>query len=288
MKMLAALKTGIIRMPRSLNGVLVTWFVYLMMTYLFTNPARNVLNSGFGQSMIVQRMEENIDIEVLSDLGPVLKSSISSISSGFVILIIAGFIINAFFSGGFFKTVRKGGNSSLSEFFHSCSRNFWPFLFITLFTNLITLFMIIMFIAIPGMFIGAGDQSETAVLKMYIIAFSLFILVILPFLVLVNDYARAWQVENGGNKFFRALGFGFGTTIRTFLSSWPLMLVVFLVQLLYLWLAVSIIPGMTPSSAGGIFMLFLVSQLLLIGRLLLRVFRYGCVTSLMEQSFVKY
>jgi membrane protein YdbS with pleckstrin-like domain len=61
------------------------------------------------------------------------------------------------------------------------------------------------------------------------------------------------------------------------------MAVVLIVQILFGWLIFSIIPGMRPASGGGVFLLFLLSQILFIIKLMLRAWRYGSVTSMLEQ-----
>jgi hypothetical protein len=111
---------------------------------------------------------------------------------------------------------------------------------------------------------------------------------LISIIILVADYARAWQVTNESNACFRAIGFGFSQTFRTFLSSYPLMIILLTVQLLYGWLVLSILPGLKPLTGGGVLQLFLLSQFLFFIKILLKAWRYGSVTSMMEQnSYIK-
>jgi hypothetical protein len=142
-------------------------------------------------------------------------------------------------------------------------------------------------IGIPvGIVAQAYSGSETRPFMTVIITGSVF-LVISIFFFLVADYARAWKVANEGTGCFRALGFGFSQTFRTFLSSYPLMIILLIVQLLYGWLVLKILPGMKPVTGGGVFLLFLLSQFLFFIKLLFKAWRYGSVTSLMEQNSEK-
>ena len=100
--------------------------------------------------------------------------------------------------------------------------------------------------------------SEGAVFKTGIIT-TFFFLMVLAFLSLVADYARAWQVSHDKNACFRALGFGFSKTFKTLFSSYPLMLILLSVQLLYGWFVLSVLGGIEPASEGGIILLFLFS-----------------------------
>ena len=104
---------------------------------------------------------------------------------------------------------------------------------------------------------------------------------------LVADYARAWQASHAQNACFRALGFGFSQTFRTFLSSFPLIIILLIFQALPAWVVIKLIAGYTPVTGGGVMLLLLFSQLLLILKIFLKALRYGSVTSLMEQNSVK-
>lgn len=113
-------------------------------------------------------------------------------------------------------------------------------------------------------------------------------IVFIPVMLLVADYARAWQVSNERLACFKAIGFGFSETFSRFWSSYPMMLVILTVQILFIYLVFSIIPGWRPVSGAGIILLFLVSQILFFIRITLKVWRYGSVTALMEQNVKQY
>lgn len=131
------------------------------------------------------------------------------------------------------------------------------------------------------------NPSESSVFTVGIIACSVFLL-LLFMLLLVADYARAWQVMYERSSGFRAIGYGFKQTFRTFLSSFSLMIFLFVIQILFGIIVLKILPGWRPASGGGVFLLFIVSQLLFYIKIMLRVWRYASVTSLMEQGLKKH
>jgi hypothetical protein len=139
-------------------------------------------------------------------------------------------------------------------------------------------------IFLPILLVSLADPSpEGAYYKTIMIVLPVFLL-ILAIMLLVADYARAWLVSNGQNSCFKAIGFGFAKTFRTFFSSYALMIILLAVQIFYGWLILTIIPGMKPATGGAVFFLFLLSQILFFIKILLKVWRYGAVTSLMEQN----
>jgi hypothetical protein len=285
MKILIAIKSAALRSLKLWKGVLVVWFSSLLLVSMLAIPMKGALNSAFGRSMITEKLVDGINIEVLMDLGATFKSLISYFSTGFFLAILIGFIMNAFLTGGLFDSLKiSSGKFSAGEFFRSSAKNFWPFLVISLIISLIVLFLAILIVAVPIGIVGQAEvKSDGAVFKTGIFVISVFLL-LLMILFLIADYARAWQVSKEKNACFKAIGFGFRQTFKTFLSSYPLMIIILIVQVFYGWLVLTILSGMKPATGGGVFLLFLLSQFLFFNKILLKAWRYGSITSLMEQN----
>lgn len=283
MKIFFAIKTAFVRSLKSWRAVLIVWFLSLLMVSLVAFPVRGSLNAGFGNSLITEKLIDGINIEVFSDLGNAWTSLTAFLRSGLFLLIITGFLLNAFLTGGLFNSMK--GSSwmyTTGEFFRACAKNFWSFLVILSVVSIIVLVLAILIVGVPMSVVGNAVASEEgALFKTFILVAPVF-LFLLAILLLVADYARAWQVAEEQNACFKAIGFGFSQTFRTFIISYPLMLLLIVVQVLYGWLVLKIIPALKPVSGAGVFLLFLVSQFLFIFKLLLKVWRYGSVTSLME------
>jgi len=286
MKILISLKTGVSGSAKIWKGVLIIWLCSLLLVGMVAIPMKGALKSGFGNSMITEKLKEGINVEALADLGTNLKSMISYFSKGLFMVLIIGFLMNTFFSGGLFDSLKgSAGKFSAAEFFKSSAKNFWSFFVISLIISLIIIALVILVFVIPVSIVGqAKVPPEGAIFKTGIISTSLFLL-FLVVLLLVADYARAWQVVNLKNKCFRAIGFGFSQTFRTFFSSYPLMIVLLIVQFLFGWLVLSILSVIKPATGAGILMLFILSQLLFFIKILLKAWRYGSVTKMMELNF---
>jgi hypothetical protein len=285
MKIFSSIISGTRRSVRSWRGILITWFLTLILVSILAIPLKGALKSAFGNSMITEKLAGGFNTEIFTDLGSALKVIVSFFSTGLMLLMITGFFLNTFLAGGFFSGLRKNNilfNSS--EFFRASARNFWSFLIITLITRLIINFISGLIIGVPLIIISLNDSISTRTSIIIMSVSGLISIVIIPVMLLVADYARAWQVSYERPAGFKAVGFGFSETFSKFWSSYPMMLVILIVQILFICIVFSIIPGLRPLSGTGIFLLFLLSQILFFIRIFLKVWRYGSVTALLEQN----
>jgi hypothetical protein len=283
MKIITVMNTGMLRSWKTWKGIIIIWLVSLLLVSLVSMPMRSALRTGFGSSMITEKLATGINVEVFADLGSSFGSLVSYFSVGLILVLLIGFLFNSFISGGIFGRLKKiSGGFSYNEFFITSVKYFWSFLIISLIISLIIVFLAIVIIVIPVSVVSQSQpSSEGAAFKTGIVVTSLF-LVIFPLLLLVADYARAWQVLNDENQCFKALGFGFRHTFRTFSYSYPLMIILLLVQGFYGWFVLSVLAVIRPVDGIGIILLFILSQFLFFLKILLRTWRYGSVTYMME------
>jgi hypothetical protein len=60
------------------------------------------------------------------------------------------------------------------------------------------------------------------------------------------------------------------------------MVVILLIQTVYLWIVFILFQGITPTTGWEVLLFFVLMQLLFFIKMMLKVFRYGSVTALME------
>ena len=285
MKILLAIKNGFFRSLKAWKGIFIFWVISFFSVSLVVVPLKAGLKSSLGSSMITEKLVKGIDIDVLGDLGTNLHSMISFLTSGLLILSLLAVLLNIFFTGGLFDLVKKSSAGFSSEnFFRASARNFWSYALITLMLYLIIIALIIVVIVIP---VSAARNAESApegmVFRILEVCLSAFML-IMALILLVADYARAWQSSRTQSAGFKALGYGFSQTFRTFLSSFPLMLSMLILQAIVAWVMIKVIAGIIPSKGGGVFLLFIISQFVFFLKLFIKILRYGSVTSMMEQN----
>jgi hypothetical protein len=287
MKILTHLSSGALRALKSWKGVLVIWILVLFLISLLALPVKSGFKSLIGSSMITELLADTINIDVITDLSGGLASLMPALTFGFLLVCFFGFLLNSFVTGGMFTILSsKTGNQSAGHFFQGAASNFWSVLVISLITGLIIMLAGAIIIGIPvGMVSGFGSKTAEPGAMGKTVRVSLIAMgFVLPVLLLVADYSRAWLVVNDIKKPFKAIGFGFSRTFKTFLLSYPSMLILILVQAGFGALVVSKLLGSKPSTGGDVFLMFIVSQLLFIVKIMLRAWRYGSVTSMMEEK----
>lgn len=279
-----SLGAGFFRSLKVWKGIFIIWLFSFVLISLYVLPVKNILFAGFGKSMITTELQDHFNPEVFYDLGPDFTNIKLSAFKGMPFLFLIFFAANAFFTAGLFCNLRKKSETfSLSEFFRSGAEKFWPYFGITLIiTGLITIFF---FIYVLISTIAASSIKISSEKTGFIFALSALVLFLLlmPVLILIADYARSWQAATLKKSSFRAVGFGIRTVFRKFWSSYFLMMILLLVQLILTITLFWIIAYLRPSSFTGVLLLFLFSQFMVFIRLLIKTWRYASVTALMEK-----
>lgn len=285
MKTIRAAGSGFCRSLKVWKGIAISWLFHLILVFLLTLSFKGDMKTGLGMSMITERLVSGLDIEVLGDIAQNVKTLVPSVVSGFLYLLLFGIPLNAFLSGGLYSSLSgSAGRFSSEEFFRASARNFWSFLVISLLISITILILGILIVVIPvSMIMQSHSIPEKLPFRIVVGSFTFFMLIMLIF-ILVADYARAWNVKNEKPVIFKAMGYGFSRTFSSFLSSYPMILIITSIQVLFGLITMRLIGSWKPESGGGVFILFLVSQLIIFVRLILKIWRYGSVTSLNEMT----
>jgi hypothetical protein len=283
MKIYDPILSGAVRSVKSIKAVLTIWISILLLVCLVALPLKSSVNSVLGKSMITEPLKDGIDVCVLADLGNNLITISSSFTTGLVLIIIGGVLLNVFFNGGLFTTLKNDEEKySTAQFFRGAGIHFWSFLTITLVISLIIIFTFLIFTGLAFALAHVGINSHSG-LRAPVIVSIIISALFLPVLLLVVDYARAWQVKAYKPAPFKAIGIGFRQTFKNLLSSYLVMFILVFIQVIFSWFMLKFITGKGPQTGFGIFFLFLLSQFFFIVKLLLRVWRYGSVMSMFEK-----
>lgn len=285
LKIFYSLRSGFLRSGKAWEGIIIAWLVTLLLVSLVAMPMKSAFSAGLGNSTIYEQLKNGINLEVFADLKATAGSLGSYFSTALMMLILVSFVSNSFISGGLFNSLRKdSGKFSAKEFFRASSEKFWSFIVISLIYSILVLLLLVLIVIIPVSFISVSeDVNDVIIINSAILLASLFLFLVL-ILLISADYSRAWQVAHTENACFKAINFGFRETFRTFFSSYPMMLIIMLIQVFYMLLALKILHGFKPESGVGIIILFTASQILFIFKLYLKISRFGSFTAMMESG----
>jgi hypothetical protein len=285
MKIFSSLDKGLSRVMISLKGVLIVWLTVFFLVIAFIYPLRGSMSSAFGNSLITEKLAQGFDIEVFADLGPALGSMLSYITAGFILIYFIGFVLNAFLTAGLFGSLKNwNGKFSSQEFFRSGSKNFWPFFLISLIITAIIIIITGILMVVPIAITTMSDSMPEKTRITILIAAGAVNLLLMPVFLLIADYSRAWKASHEEESCFRAIGFGFSHTFSKFWSSYLMMVLLIFSQMILGTIILIILPDWRPVTGGGVFLMLIISQLLLLARLMLKTWRYASVTSFMEET----
>jgi len=290
MKILYNLKTGAVSSLRSWKGIVLNWLILFILISLVSLPVRSGFKSMLGSSMVTELLQDSINADVITDLLQPFMDMFSALTTGFFLIIILSFFLNAFITGGLFTILRDSvPEKKASVFFSGAAANFWSFLVIIIINIMIFSLVTGIIIAVPFVLLSAG-KSESSFMStggsFMRIAFIIAALLI-PLMLLTTDYARAWKADRPEAGAFSAIGFGFSKTFKSFFTSYPMMLLLVIIQAAFGWLTVSKLLSAKPSAGGALFLYFILAQILFIVRLWFRAWRYGSVAAAMQESETK-
>ncbi len=278
-----SLVSGFQRSLKVWKAVLIIWLFSFIIVSIYVSQAKNTIFVGFGNSMITSELHDYFNPAVLFEPGTGLRDAIISGLKGFPLLFIVFFVSNAFFSAGLFCNLRKKTEVfSISEFFKSGAEKFWPYLGITLIISILFILLFVTCVFLSLMTASFVDISSEKTGFILIVSCLILFLLLMPVIILASDYSRAWQAVASEKTPCRAVVFGFRTVFDKFGSSYFIMIILLVVQVIFTVAVVSITMHFRPSSGAGVFLLFLFAQGLVYIRLIIKTWRYASITALME------
>ncbi len=284
MKIINALKSGFLQSAKAWKATLIITLALLFLISFFTISFKGALKSSLGSSAVADHLTEGINIDIVTDLSGTMKSYLSSLSSGLFLVMIAGMLLFTFFSGGLFNSLKSDqGKFAVSQFFRASAAYFWPFLGISIIISVIIGFIIF---SLGGIIMGISMAGETASISgsgIIGIISVLIMAVVLSVFFLVADYARAHYSARGGQKIFKAIGYGFKMTFGNFIISVPMMFLLIIIQVLFMLLITRLVIVWKPSAGLAVFLMLIATQVLFFLRIFLRSWRYASVIAMMEK-----
>jgi len=257
--------------------ILLIWVVTLVMVFMVALPLKSFLANIFGNSMAVVRLSDGFDLGLAGDMGKQFVNLLSAVTSGGLLLLLAGFLLYTFFAGGLFASYATAwGSLKMNTFIRESARNFLPFLKIAVLMLILMAAYTFVIVGIPIIAVMAISDGSTASSGFIYIFIGIWALG-MPVWLFVADASRRWIAATGSGKVFRALGAGFMALKERFWLSYGIVLVILILNAIFVLLSLWFTASSVPEKGGMIFLFFLASQLLFIIRLFMKSWRYASV-----------
>ncbi|HNX65957.1 MAG TPA: hypothetical protein PKH02_03690 [Bacteroidales bacterium] len=283
MKIFSAVAKGAVKSVKSYNLAITTWLITFIMIWSASLVLKASFNSMFGDSMISESLLGGFDVSILADLGNRIAPFINGMLLTTTFIILFGVLVNTFFAGGFYgRFAYQATDHTISDFFRSSARFFFPYLGIAALIALMIIFWAGLLFGLPLLLSDAASRG-TATMTFLMRLFGVVFLLGLPVLLLFADTARSSMAYSGKRNMFRAVGDGFRATFHKFLknyiSEFIVMIASILLSLLLLWL----LKDLVPEKGGMIFLFFILTQVIALLKVWVRSWRYATVTELVTE-----
>jgi len=244
MRLISTLLSGFQKTLRSGKFILLTWSVTFLLGALFAFPLKAGIKGAIGKSLILDRIKDGFIIDVFADMGRDFSIITIMGLSGFLLVVFAGFMINAFLTRGIFGVLRYNTTSAgFSDFFAHSAKNYWSFLGISVLLRLATMILMLILLYIPLSALGPGRSLNHGTVVTTSVVAGICFLFIIPVFIQASDYARAWLVVHPATSFMKSLAKGFSLAFNRFFISYFYVLLLCALQVAFFLLVFNLMNG---------------------------------------------
>ena len=267
------IKTGLHSSLKCWRWVVAFWLVSALTVSLIFFPLKTSVKKILGSSLVTGRLGDGFPLDIISNSGAGFDKVGSFAISGTLLALFIIFLLNAFFTGGFYSAVKTGEFTNSRSFFGDAALFFRKFFGINLLTVAVLFFLALLLVAVPSA-IGYSTMGNI------IIFISLAVYSIAAVMVIsVADFSRSMIVSDGKSGIISAVGKGIKSLSSGFLINISAIILILIIQVLIAYLFVIFIVHPVNSPLGG-FLLFAGGHLFNVIKVFIRCWRYGTVTSL--------
>lgn len=274
---------GIRQTNRSFLLVLLLFAVNFLLAGIVAMLFQSVVSSSFENSLAPLNLVRDFDFTVYIDFVTKNHGKLRSVYALITWFIVLNNFLSAFFDGGIIASVQSGTQpfrfqsfcASCGEFFGRFIRLFIIVVPVMLLSGLVTIFLGGM---VSSVVIGTGE-TEIQLLKGFAVEVVVFLLP-LSMLILASDYARVITVVEHERRMFRAFWHGVQFVFRKLFNVFFLFLLWFILSMLLLGCWVALTTQVVVDSGLMVLGIFLVQQIIAIGRSWVRVVSTGCEVAL--------
>jgi len=263
---------------------LLLYGVTFLLALLSAMPLKGFMANTLGNSLALNQSLPGFDYGFIGDVLNEHGDAIGLVLNQSLVLIICFFVVSIFFLGGIISIFRQTEIEYDGHiFWQGCSRYFWRLLRLSLYFLFFHLLLLGFFVGLYLYLTKGLDPFETESEVLWIRTFHIMApiyLVMATFLFLVHDYAKLHVVHSNRSlltvPILQTFRFVFGN-LGKFCSLYLLNILTFL---LFFGVYYLLKNSFLADSFGTITLLFLLTQVFVMGRVGLKLLNLGGVTLL--------
>lgn len=239
-------------------------------------PFRGTISFDIGSSMAAIKLLKDFDYTTYSNFMHLFGDTIQPLYKAAFLFGILYVIFFVFFSGGIISSMKHETNS-LSQFWADSWTYFSRFFRVFLYSFLTMIFVtLIVFIPTSAIIAAISNNVKSEATYFYIIISALLIfLILISIIVLVSDYAKIMMTGDNALRPFRTMLRAVSYVFKHFFSVYG-MNFLFIITGVALFVLYNIIADKYWMTSGlSIFIVFLIQQIFVLGRIFLKISVYG-------------
>lgn len=269
---------------RSWRVITLLYICILLLAAAVAFGFHSALSSGFGDSMLPERLLEGFDSNVFNDFMRANEGFLAPFLAQATWLTIFWLVLNTLLGGGIVAALKRGFSTSFGEFFSDCGTYLTRFFLLTLLSAFLFLVIGVVWVMIVGVLYSAMTAGSLTEVPNVTVAYIAAVVFLVPMIIImmIIDYARVRIVVEDASSVFSAAWHSTKFVFRNFLVTvgWQLLmlLVLLLLAVLYWLLAEEFSMG----TGFGIFLAFLLQQISVASRIWARLVNIGGQVQLYE------
>jgi len=268
--------------------ILILYAVNILTALILALPFMNTLKASFGYSGIVENLVNGFDYTTFSNLMFYSGKGIYAILAGIKWLVLAYFIISTFLTGGILRTLNKE-KFTTSTFFAGSAYNFFRLLGLSA-IMIITQIIFALLVYVPmSLIIDSIYPSVSSEITLYYVVFVAIFIHMLLFLLaaMIGDYAKFYLVLDDSFNIFKGFWKGVKYVFTNFFKTYSLYFILFILPSVFMYLYLYLEKDIKMATGIGILIVFILQQVFIILRVILRVWVLASQLKIYSDDFIK-
>jgi hypothetical protein len=278
---------GIRQTNRSLVVVLLLFGMNFLFAGIVAMLFRSVVITSFGNSLAPLKLVQDFDFTVYIDFATKNQDKLYAVYALIIWFVVMSNILSVFFSGGIITSVQSDAERfRFQSFCASCGEYFGRFLrlFIIVVPIMLVSGFVMIFLSgfIASAVLGTGE-TEIQLLRGLAVGAVVFLFP-MSILFLASEYARVITVVENEHRMFRAFMYGFRFVFKKIFKVFTLFLLCFILSILLLGCWATLTTQVVVDSGLLVLEVFLIQQIIAVGRSWVRVITIGSQVALYAGS----